>query len=129
MELFCVPFERDHSETKGSTQNNAISCPNPDDMSCTIGTASESVDLTLCAKPRPLSTETTVGSPTLSTIPQYAWDGNAFPGNEYWLGMLTASGDPAAACCSNMPELQGGNSIGFLGPKNGPNIGPRTGHR
>ena len=34
------------------------------------------------------------------------WDGNAFPGNEYWLGMLSASGDPAAACCSTIPELQ-----------------------
>ena len=36
----------------------------------------------------------------------YAWDGNAFPGNEFWRGSLNTSGDPAAACCSTIGELQ-----------------------
>ena len=30
----------------------------------------------------------------------------SFAGNEYWIGGITASGDPAAACCSLISELQ-----------------------
>jgi hypothetical protein len=39
-------------------------------------------------------------------IANYPWDSNAYPGNEYWLGMLNSSMDPAAACCSLISELQ-----------------------
>lgn len=39
-------------------------------------------------------------------VASYAWDGNAFPGNEFWIGTLEASGDPAAVCCSTIGELQ-----------------------
>tara|TARA_R110002110_G_scaffold415609_1_gene651418 strand:+ start:219 stop:1724 length:1506 start_codon:yes stop_codon:yes gene_type:complete len=41
-------------------------------------------------------------------VTNYAWDGNAFPGNEYWLGKryFAASSDPAAACCTQICELQ-----------------------
>ncbi|KAI9217729.1 hypothetical protein BC828DRAFT_408233 [Blastocladiella britannica] len=39
-------------------------------------------------------------------VATFAWDGNAFPGNEYWLGSLSGSGDPAAVACSTIGELQ-----------------------
>eukprot|EP01127_Copromyxa_protea_P004793 TRINITY_DN14617_c0_g1_i1.p1 TRINITY_DN14617_c0_g1~~TRINITY_DN14617_c0_g1_i1.p1 ORF type:complete len:502 (-),score=108.97 TRINITY_DN14617_c0_g1_i1:100-1605(-) len=42
-------------------------------------------------------------------VAQYAWDGNAWPGNEFWWpgrSQWDASGDPAAACCSTIAELQ-----------------------
>jgi len=41
-------------------------------------------------------------------VTAYAWDGNSYPGNEYWLGdsFFNMSGDPAAAAASFIPELQ-----------------------
>ncbi|XP_026316158.1 uncharacterized protein LOC113227447 [Hyposmocoma kahamanoa] len=35
----------------------------------------------------------------------YPWDGNAHPGNEFWLGSLDGSGDPAAASSTQVAEL------------------------
>lgn len=38
-------------------------------------------------------------------VVSYAWDGNALPGNEYWVGKLSSTGDGAAACSSQVAEL------------------------
>ncbi|KAJ3111324.1 hypothetical protein HK100_002726 [Physocladia obscura] len=37
-------------------------------------------------------------------VASFAWDGNAFVGNEYWDCLLTASGDPAAVASSIIGE-------------------------
>lgn len=43
----------------------------------------------------------------LVTVAMFAWDGNSYVGNEYYLGKeyLSVSGDPAAAACSAISEL------------------------
>ncbi|XP_053951692.1 uncharacterized protein LOC128859042 [Anastrepha ludens] len=38
-------------------------------------------------------------------VESYAWAGNALPGNDFWLGALSSSGDPAAACSTLISEL------------------------
>ncbi|XP_047490993.1 uncharacterized protein LOC125040484 [Penaeus chinensis] len=38
-------------------------------------------------------------------VVSYAWDGNSLPGNEYWVGKLSSTGDGAAACSSQVAEL------------------------
>ena len=43
---------------------------------------------------------------SVQVVAMFAWDGNSYVGNEYWDGMLSASGDPAAACCSLIPEVK-----------------------
>ena len=36
----------------------------------------------------------------------FVWDGTSYVGNEYWEGMLPASEDTAADCCSLIPEVK-----------------------
>jgi hypothetical protein len=36
----------------------------------------------------------------------YAWDGNSFPGNEFWSGQMGSTGDSAAACCTQVNKFK-----------------------
>ncbi|GJQ87944.1 hypothetical protein Trydic_g10872, partial [Trypoxylus dichotomus] len=38
-------------------------------------------------------------------VVSYAWDGNALPGNEFWVETLSGSSDSAAACSTQVAEL------------------------
>jgi hypothetical protein len=38
-------------------------------------------------------------------IIQFAWDSISYLGNEYWLGLYSASGDPQAASNSTLPYI------------------------
>ncbi|XP_055906003.1 uncharacterized protein LOC129941405 [Eupeodes corollae] len=38
-------------------------------------------------------------------IVSYAWDGNALPGNEFWMKMLKSSGDSSTACSTLITEI------------------------
>ncbi|XP_022837517.1 uncharacterized protein LOC111364733 isoform X2 [Spodoptera litura] len=48
----------------------------------------------------------------------YPWDGNAHPGNEFWLGSVTGSGDPAAACSTQVAELHNAHVNGAVSGAN-----------
>ena len=43
---------------------------------------------------------------SLLLITTYAWDSNSYPGNEFYMNQLSASGDPAAAASSLISETQ-----------------------
>lgn len=45
------------------------------------------------------------GGPPYLLAAMFAWDSNSYVGNEYWMGMLSASGDPAAAACCTIADL------------------------
>lgn len=42
--------------------------------------------------------------PNAKLCVNFAWDAGSWVGNEYWCGLRSASGDPAAVCCSGIKD-------------------------
>nr|XP_037877088.1 uncharacterized protein LOC101735359 isoform X5 [Bombyx mori] len=56
----------------------------------------------------------------------YPWDGNAQPGNEFWEESLSSSGDPAAACSTQVSELHNARGAGSRTRRRARAPGPRA---
>ncbi|KAH8235818.1 hypothetical protein KR032_008149 [Drosophila birchii] len=61
-------------------------------------------------------------------VVSYAWDGNALPGNEFWMKMLKSTGDSSTACHTLVAELHNphintdfcnGNNLHIASPEHG----------
>ncbi|XP_017067027.1 uncharacterized protein LOC108105103 [Drosophila eugracilis] len=61
-------------------------------------------------------------------VVSYAWDGNALPGNEFWMKMLKSTGDSSTACSTLVAELHNpyintefcnGNNLHIASPEHG----------
>ncbi|EDW82645.1 uncharacterized protein Dwil_GK25024 [Drosophila willistoni] len=61
-------------------------------------------------------------------VVSYAWDGNALPGNEFWMNKLKSTGDSSTACSTLITELHNphinteycnGNNLHIASPKLG----------
>jgi hypothetical protein len=72
-----------------------------EDKSCFPAAGGHSVEIrfTKCGFAEPVAEDRLL-------VAMYAWDGNAFPGNEWWSGRLGSTDDSASASCSLITSLQ-----------------------
>ncbi|KAH8295923.1 hypothetical protein KR018_000701 [Drosophila ironensis] len=59
----------------------------------------------LLSKRRPAEKLTGPVFADMLLVVSYAWDGNALPGNEFWMKMLKSTGDSSTACSTLVAEL------------------------
>ncbi|XP_017129946.1 uncharacterized protein LOC108147728 [Drosophila elegans] len=59
----------------------------------------------LNSKRNPARKLTTPEHGDMLLVVSYAWDGNALPGNEFWMKMLKSTGDSSTACSTLVAEL------------------------
>uniref|UniRef100_A0A1I8MRE2 Uncharacterized protein n=1 Tax=Musca domestica TaxID=7370 RepID=A0A1I8MRE2_MUSDO len=57
------------------------------------------------SKRNPADKLSTPETENMLLIISYAWDGNALPGNEFWMKMLKSTGDSSTACSTLIAEL------------------------